>query len=51
MGHYGGRGTTAAAMVHLVITIYEDACYLCVCVVRKTTSTWPILSVDSIYER
>ena len=32
MGHYGGRGTTAAAMVHRVITIYEDVCcVLCVC--------------------
>jgi hypothetical protein len=32
VGHYGGRGTTAAAMVHLVITIYEDVCcVLCVC--------------------
>ena len=32
MGHYGGRGTMAAAMVHLVITISEDACYfVCVC--------------------
>ena len=33
MGHYGGRGTTAAAMVHRVITIYEYVCVcdLCVC--------------------
>jgi len=32
VGHYGSRGTTAAAMVHRVITIYEDVCcVLCVC--------------------
>jgi len=32
VGHYGGHGTTAAAMVHHVITIYEDVCcVLCVC--------------------
>ncbi len=32
MGHYGGRGMRAVAMVHRVITIYEDVCcILCVC--------------------
>ena len=32
MGHYGGRGTTAAAMVHRVIMIYDDVCCVkCVC--------------------
>jgi hypothetical protein len=32
VGHYIGHGTTAAAMVHRVITIYEDICcvlYVC----------------------
>ena len=27
MGHHSGRGTTAAAMVHRVLSI--DACFLC----------------------
>ena len=32
MGHYGGHGTAAAAMVYHVITIYEDVCcVVCVC--------------------
>jgi len=32
VGHYSGRGTMAAAMVHRVIMIYEDVCcVLCVC--------------------
>jgi len=32
VGHHGGRGTMAAAMVQCVITIYEDVCcVLCVC--------------------
>ena len=26
MGHYGGRGTMAAAMVHRVITVNEGVC-------------------------
>ncbi len=28
MGHYGGRGTTAAAMVHRVFAIYKHGCCL-----------------------
>jgi len=35
VGHHSGCGTTAAAMVHRVITIYEDVCcVLCVCYIK-----------------
>ena len=48
MRHYGGRGTTVVTMVHRVITINEDICYvLCVCC-TEDYSTGPTLSADSI---